>query len=57
MGPHAIQVILEKEDHRELPQRRQIQGLVELAFVDGAVAEEADDSPVLLPVLDGQSLN
>src|SRR5262249_57323914 len=39
--PHGVAVVLTDEDHRQLPERRQIEGLVELSLRHGAVAEEA----------------
>lgn len=39
---HRELVVLADEDHRELPQGREVQGLVEVADGDGALAEEAD---------------
>ena len=38
---HRVEVVLANEQHRELPQRGEIQRFVELAFGDRAVAEEA----------------
>ena len=41
-GAHAVAVVLDDVDDRQLPERGDVQGLVEGALVDGAVAEEAE---------------
>jgi len=51
---HAIQVVLTEEDHRQTPDRGQIHRLVEFPFIQGTVAQEAEDNPVFAPVLGGK---
>ena len=46
-----VKVVFADEDHRQLPDRGQVQGLVKRADVGGAVAEEADGHPAVLLVL------
>ena len=41
-GAHAVAVVLDDVDDRQVPQRAHVQRLVEGALVDGAVAEEAE---------------
>src|SRR6266540_5624492 len=53
-GAHGIAVVLAEIDYRQLPQRRQVQGLVELPLGHRAVAEVADDHLVAALVLDGE---
>ena len=38
---HRVEIVLAHEQHRQLPQRRQVHAFVELAFVHRAVTEEA----------------
>src|SRR5258708_364164 len=49
---HAIAIVLDDVDDRQLPQRRHVEALVNLALVDGAVAEigQADIAVVLVAV-------
>ena len=51
---HGVQVVLAAEQHRQLPQRGQVQALVELALGDRAVAEEAGRDPGLAAHLVGE---
>ena len=51
---HAILVVLAQKDHRQFPQRGQVQALVELAVVGAAVAEEDHYHPVFFGALRGQ---
>jgi hypothetical protein len=37
---HAVFVVLDDVEHRQLPERRHVEGLVHLALIDGAIAEE-----------------
>ena len=46
-----VEIVLADEDHRQLPDRGEVQRLVERADVGGAVAEEAHRHVVLLLVL------
>jgi hypothetical protein len=39
-GPHAVEIVLANEQHRQRPQRRKIETFVELAFGNGAIAEK-----------------
>ncbi len=51
---HTVLVVLAHEDHRQFPQRRQVQAFVELAVVGAAVAEEHHRHFVFLGALGGQ---
>ena len=42
-GPHAVLVVDDEEDDRQVPQRGEVERLVPGAHVDGAVAELAED--------------
>ena len=46
---HGVEIVFAHEQHRQSPQRGQIQALVKLAFGDGAFAEEAGGDDVLAP--------
>src|ERR687893_1064612 len=50
---HPVLVVLAQEDHGQLPDRRQVEGLVEDALVGGALAEEAERRVVLAAPLEG----
>ena len=54
VGAHAVQVVFQEEDHRQPPERGEIERLVELALVDCAVAEEAHRDPPVAAVLAGK---
>src|SRR6185437_2065326 len=51
-GPHAVAVVLDDVEHRQLPQRRHVEALIDLALVHRAVAQEgdADLAVVAIPV-------
>ena len=51
----AVVVVFANEDNGELPDRGQVQGLMEGALVGGAVAEEADADLIGASDLDGQT--
>ncbi len=51
---HGVEVVLAQEQDRQLPQLGQIHALVELAFRDGSLAEEAGGHAVALAHLVGQ---
>jgi hypothetical protein len=53
-GGKAVLVVLDHEEHRQLPDRGQVQGLVEVALARGPVAGEGRDHAVLAPKLRGQ---
>src|SRR3546814_1380742 len=53
-GAHAVLVVLDDVDHRQRPQRRHVEGLVDLALVERAVAEVGDRDGVLLQVAVGE---
>jgi hypothetical protein len=53
-GAHAVEVVLDQEEDRQLPERRQVHRLAEVAGVGGAVAEHADGDRVLALVLGGE---
>ena len=44
---HGVEIVLAHEQHRQCPQRGEIEALVKLAFGDGALAEEAGGDDVL----------
>ena len=50
-GAHAVLVVLDHVDHRQLPQGRHVEGLVDLALVDRAVAEVGHADAAVLAVL------
>src|SRR5580704_18037662 len=54
-GAHRVAVVLANEDHRQLPERGQVQGLVELAFGHRAVTEVAQHDLVAPLVLDREA--
>ena len=41
LGAHAVLVVLHQEDHRQLPEGRQVHRLVEVADIGGAFAQYA----------------
>jgi hypothetical protein len=49
-GAHAVLVVLDDVDHRQLPQRGHVEGLVDLALVDRAVAQIGQGHAVLVAV-------
>src|SRR6185295_14033917 len=49
-GTHAVLVVLDDVDDRQLPQRRHVEGLVHLALIDGTVAEIGDADAAVIPV-------
>lgn len=53
-GAHPVEVVLDQEEDRQLPQRRQVHRLAEVAGVGGAVAEHADGDRVFTFVLGGE---
>ena len=54
-GAHPVEVVLEDEDDRQAPERRQVHRLAEVAGVRGAVAEHADGDRVLAEVVGGEA--
>ena len=53
-GPHPVEVVLDQEEDGQLPERRQVHRLAEVAGVGGAVAEHADGDRVFALVLGGE---
>ena len=53
-GAHPVEVVLDQEDDRQAPERRQVHRLAEVAGVGGAVAEHADGDRVLALVVGGE---
>ena len=53
-GAHPVEVVLEDEDDRQPPERRQVHRLAEVAGVRGAVAEHADGDVVGALVVGGE---
>ena len=53
-GAHGVVVVLDHEDDRQLPERRHVEGLVDLALVGGAVAEIGERNIVVAAVLVGE---
>ena len=53
-GAHPVEVVLDQEEDRQPPERRQVHRLAEVAGVGGAVAEHADRDRVLALVLGGE---
>ena len=53
-GAHPVEVVLDQEEDRQLPERRQVHRLAEVAGVGGAVAEDADGDRVFAFVLGGE---
>ena len=53
-GAHPVEVVLDQEEDRQLPERRQVHRLAEVAGVGGAVAEHADGDRVFALVLGGE---
>ena len=53
-GAHAVEVVFAEEYDGEFPDGGEVHGLVELALVDGAVAEEAEHYLIVAAVLDGE---
>ena len=53
-GAHRVLVVLDHEDHRQLPQARHVEGLVDLALVGRAVAEIGEGDVVVAAVLVGE---
>ena len=50
-GAHAVLVVLDDVEHRQLPERRHVEGLVDLTLVDGAVTQIGGADIVLALVL------
>ena len=50
-GTHAVAVVFAEEDYWKVPEGGQVEGFVELALVDGAIAEEAEGHAVIAQVL------
>ncbi len=46
-GAHGVEIVFAHEQHRQLPQRRQIHALVKFAFGDRAFAEEAGGDDIV----------
>ena len=53
-GSHPVEVVLDQEEDRQLPERRQVHRLAEVAGVGGAVAEHADGDRVFALVVGGE---
>ena len=53
-GAHPVEVVLDQEEDRQAPERRQVHRLAEVAGVGGAVAEHADGDRVFALVLGGE---
>ena len=53
--PHSVEVVLDQEDDRQLPQRGEVHRLAEVAAVRRAVPEHADGDRILALVLGGES--
>jgi hypothetical protein len=53
-GPHAVEVVLDDINHRELPQGGHVQGLVKDALVHGCVAEITQGHGVFAPIAGGK---
>ena len=53
-GAHPVEVVLDQEEDRQPPERRQVHRLAEVAGVGGAVAEHADGDRVFALVLGGE---
>jgi hypothetical protein len=51
VGELGVEVVLAGEDHRQLPDRAEVERLVERALVDGALAEERDGDAILAEAL------
>ncbi len=51
---HRVLVVLDDEDHRQRPQRRHVEGLVDLALVGRAIAEIGEADVLVVPVLVGE---
>jgi len=47
VAAHAVEVVFQHEDDRQVPQRREVERLVELALVHRSVTEETHYDPVL----------
>ena len=54
VGELRVDVVLAQEDHRQVPDRGEVERLVERALVDGALAEERDGDAALPRHLLGQ---
>ncbi len=56
-GAHAVLVVFDHVDHRQVPDRRHVEAFVDLALVDRAVAEigHADAAVALVLVSEGQA--
>ena len=53
-GAHPVEVVLDEEDDRQAPERRQVHRLAEVAGVRGSVAEHADGDVVGALVVGGE---
>ena len=53
-GSHAVLVVLDDVDHRQLPQLRHVEALVDLALVGGAVAEIGERDVVVAAISVGE---
>src|SRR5207253_6420675 len=54
LGAHRDHVVLDDKNGRQLPQAGEVQGFVEGALIDGAVAEERDADAASAPVPAGE---
>ena len=53
-GSHRVLVVLDDEDHRQLPEARHVEGLVDLPLVGRAIAEVGEGDVVVAAVLVGK---
>ena len=53
-GAHPVEVVLDQEEDRQAPERRQVHRLAEVAGVGGAVAEHADGDRVFALEVGGE---
>ena len=48
-GAHGVMIVLDDIEHRELPQRRHVEALIDLALIGRALAEEGERRREALP--------
>src|SRR5205085_9599835 len=53
-GAHAVLVVLDDVEHRQIPQRRHVEGLIDLALVERAVAHVGHRKTAIAFVLVGK---
>src|SRR5206468_97684 len=54
-GTHAVAIVLDDEDDRQIPEGSEIQRFVKCADVDRRLTEEADTQLVSTAILDGEA--